>query len=92
MMTTSFPPLRAPEAYIKRFVSASTSLKDTELGVQSKKLPGYYCVSDSSGATRLRYILLVQKAISGLGQPQEEPVVVGNTTNKARAETSFAPL
>ena len=92
MITTSFPPLKAPEAYIRRFVSASTSLKDTQLGVMSNKLPGYFCVSDSGGVTRLRYVLLAQKAISSVGEPQEEAVVVGNTTNKARAETTFAPV
>ena len=92
MITTSYPALKMPDTYVKQFVAASTSLKDTQLGVLSRKLPGYYCVCKSGGVTRLRYVLLAQKAISSLGEPQEEAVVVGNTTNKARAGTPFAPV
>ena len=92
MMTTSYPALKTPDTCVKRFIAASTSLKDTQLGVLSSKLSGYYCVCDSVGVTRLRHVVLAQKAISSLGEPQEEAVVVGNTTKKARAETPFAPV
>ena len=94
MITTSFPAHNtdaAADAFARGYARASTSSLKCGLGVTNSKLVGYYLISESAGVARQRYVLLTQKAVSQLGEPAEEDVVVGNTSNRVRRSTHPRP-
>ena len=90
MITTSFSTSKTAEAFTQRYAMASANLKACQLGVTTNKMMGYFIVCDSASTTKQRYVLLTQKALKDLGEPTEEVVVVGNTTNKARVDRPLA--
>ena len=94
MITTSFPAHNtdaAADAFARGYARASTSSLKCGLGVTNSKLVGYYLISESAGVARQRYVMLTQKAVSQLGEPAEEDVVVGNTSNRVRRSTHPRP-